>query len=92
MQENELLHKADAYQLAAAAKWLWLFQVYSDKVMAGQQTNIAPQFDKTKPLEGIDYYMEKGKWVFTEWFHLKRGDCCGRGCRHCPYDHKNVLN
>jgi hypothetical protein len=23
--------------------------------------------------------------VFTEAYHLKRGICCGSGCRHCPY-------
>jgi hypothetical protein len=23
--------------------------------------------------------------VFTAAYHLKRGSCCGSGCRHCPY-------
>ncbi|HEX7730559.1 MAG TPA: DUF5522 domain-containing protein [Terracidiphilus sp.] len=32
-----------------------------------------------------DYYMENGLMVFTETYHLKRGSCCGSGCRHCPY-------
>jgi hypothetical protein len=32
-----------------------------------------------------DYYFEGGNLVFTEAFHLKRGYCCGSGCRHCPY-------
>ncbi|MBK8397873.1 MAG: hypothetical protein IPL26_21875 [Leptospiraceae bacterium] len=31
------------------------------------------------------YYFENGLMVFTEKFHLKRGFCCGNGCRHCPY-------
>ena len=31
------------------------------------------------------YYIENGLYVFTEKFHLKRGYCCGNGCRHCPY-------
>jgi hypothetical protein len=34
---------------------------------------------------GLDYYIEDGRWVFTEHFLLKRGHCCGSGCRHCPY-------
>ncbi len=38
--------------------------------------------------EGVDYYIEKGYWVFTEHFLLKRGQCCGSGCRHCPYRKK----
>ena len=37
-----------------------------------------------------DYYMEDGRRVFTAHFHLKRGQCCGNGCRHCPYKHNNV--
>lgn len=37
-------------------------------------------------IENIDYYMEDGKYIFTKWFHLKRGSCCGNGCRHCPYN------
>lgn len=35
-------------------------------------------------VEGVDYYVENGKWVFTEKFLLTR-PCCGNGCRHCPY-------
>ncbi len=38
--------------------------------------------------EGIDYYIEKGLYVFTEHYLLKRGYCCGSGCRHCPYGKK----
>lgn len=43
--------------------------------------------DGNKPLkEGEDYYInEEGLFVFTEKYHLKRGYCCGSGCRHCPY-------
>jgi len=41
--------------------------------------------------EGIDFYFdESGLMVLTENFHLKRGFCCGNGCRHCPYDYENV--
>ena len=32
-----------------------------------------------------DYYVEGGFLVFTAQHHLKRGYCCGNGCRHCPY-------
>ncbi|MBP7283788.1 MAG: hypothetical protein KBA66_19535 [Leptospiraceae bacterium] len=34
--------------------------------------------------EGL-YYFENGLMVFTEKFHLRRGYCCGNGCRHCPF-------
>jgi len=44
---------------------------------------------KPEPLEpGLDYYIERGAWVFTAYFLQKRGHCCGSGCRHCPYGKK----
>ncbi|MBL8191467.1 MAG: hypothetical protein JNK38_25850 [Acidobacteria bacterium] len=33
-----------------------------------------------------DFYWEGSFLVFTRQFHLRRGSCCGSGCRHCPYD------
>jgi len=36
-------------------------------------------------MEGEDYYLEKGNWVFTAKYLLARGYCCRSGCRHCPY-------
>ena len=36
-------------------------------------------------LAAEDYYLENGLVVFTAAYHLKRGYCCGSGCRHCPY-------
>jgi hypothetical protein len=38
--------------------------------------------------EGVDYYVEKGLFVFTSFYLLKRGYCCESGCRHCPYGFK----
>ncbi|MCS7078569.1 MAG: DUF5522 domain-containing protein [Chloracidobacterium sp.] len=36
-------------------------------------------------VEGRDYYIEAGRYVFTAEYLLQRGYCCGHGCRHCPY-------
>jgi hypothetical protein len=36
-------------------------------------------------VEGEDYYYDGPYMVFTENYHLKRGYCCGSGCRHCPW-------
>jgi len=30
--------------------------------------------------------------VFTDLIHLKRGNCCGNRCRHCPYGYEDVRN
>lgn len=36
------------------------------------------------------YFTENGLMVFTEQYLLKRGFCCGNGCKHCPYNYQNV--
>ena len=41
--------------------------------------------------EGLDYYFnEDGNMVLTAHYLLKRGYCCGNGCKHCPYEYENV--
>ena len=41
---------------------------------------------KLPALEPGEYYLnEQRLMVFTEKYHLKRGYCCGSGCKHCPY-------
>lgn len=42
-------------------------------------------------IEGEDFYFNgQGLMVLTEKFHLRRGYCCGNGCKHCPYQYENV--
>lgn len=41
--------------------------------------------DSPSALSPEDYYYEGPYLVFTAAYHLKRGYCCGSGCRHCPY-------
>jgi len=57
----------------------------SDKV--NESVDIKPSVNQElKPLEEGDYYLnEEGFMVFAAQFHLKRGYCCGNGCKHCPY-------
>jgi hypothetical protein len=38
-----------------------------------------------KFIEGVDFYFENGLMILTAHFLLKRGYCCGNGCRNCPY-------
>ena len=56
----------------------------------GTVENLALEYSTVPPkfIEGIDYYLDGGAWVFLEWAHLKRGFCCGNGCRHCQYPKK----
>ncbi|WP_192346555.1 DUF5522 domain-containing protein [Algoriphagus sp. Y33] len=40
----------------------------------------------TPALSSEDFYFNaQGLMVFTKKYHLKRGYCCGSGCKHCPY-------
>ena len=42
-------------------------------------------------IENEDFYCnEEGNMVFTAKYLLKKGECCGNGCRHCPYNYINV--
>jgi hypothetical protein len=42
--------------------------------------------------ENIDYYLENGLVILTEYYHQKRGFCCGNGCRHCAFEPPYVKN
>jgi len=35
-------------------------------------------------------YIENGLVVYTAAYHLQRGQCCGSGCRHCPFVPRHV--
>ncbi|MFY0599991.1 MAG: hypothetical protein JXR03_09995 [Cyclobacteriaceae bacterium] len=40
----------------------------------------------TKFIKGIDYEInENGAWVFSSWYLMRQGGCCGNGCKNCPY-------
>ena len=39
-----------------------------------------------KLVEDIDYTInKKGQMVFSSWYLMRRGRCCGNGCTNCPY-------
>ena len=42
------------------------------------------EFVKPK-LQPEDFYWKNGTMVMTEQYHKKRGNCCGNGCKHCPF-------
>jgi hypothetical protein len=39
--------------------------------------------------ETDNFYWENGFVVFKESFLIRKGSCCGSGCRHCPYEPKH---
>lgn len=55
-----------------------------------EEAKNGPQFKSGNGLqENFHYYVQQGRYVFTELYHIQRGSCCGNGCRHCPYGHVN---
>ena len=52
---------------------------------------LAAPYRDQPPREHLDYEMEGGMLVFSAWYHLRRGSCCGNGCRHCPFGHPAML-
>ena len=52
-------------------------------------SSLSPQPSSFSPhplTEGEDFYLEGATLVFTAQYHLRRGYCCGSGCRHCPFE------
>jgi hypothetical protein len=41
---------------------------------------------RDKLLPADFYYDELGRRVMTSTYHIRRGTCCGNGCKHCPYE------
>jgi len=44
--------------------------------------------EKKDFIQGVHYYLEGDRVIFTALFHLERGQCCQNYCRHCPFDPK----
>ena len=44
--------------------------------------------------ENEDYIIDEktGRVIFTSLFHLKRGTCCGNGCKNCAFEPKYQKN
>lgn len=41
--------------------------------------------------EGVDFYYDSlGYMVLTATYLRNRGNCCGNGCKHCPYEYEAV--
>jgi hypothetical protein len=55
-------------------------EVTWDELAARGQTPASPPVETSG-----DFYMEGECVVFTAQYHLRRGWCCGSGCRHCPF-------
>ena len=53
-------------------------------------TTSMPDKDDKNSTPQPDWYLENGQLVFSAAYHLKRGYCCGSGCRHCPYEPRHV--
>lgn len=60
----------------------------ADPTMDSQEPQSADE--RTRSSEQPDYYFENDLLVYTAHFHVKRGSCCGSGCRHCPYDPRHI--
>lgn len=53
-----------------------------------QQLGQQKEFKNKRNIPDLDYYVENGKWVFTEYYHYQKGYCCKNNCRHCVYGYQ----
>lgn len=62
----------------------YMADLTNDKIKKVQAFGKPNQFT-----EGIDYKInDQGAWVFSSWYLLRQGHCCGNGCLNCPYPEK----
>ena len=54
-------------------------------VVQGEGLKEPGSMPPAKLIEGQDYVVEEGLFIFTAEYLLERGHCCQSGCRHCPY-------
>ncbi|MFY0627420.1 MAG: hypothetical protein JXR07_14055 [Reichenbachiella sp.] len=60
---------------------LFMDSLTSDRIKQIQALGKPNEF-----IEGIDYNINnEGAWVFSSWYLLRQGYCCGNGCTNCPY-------
>lgn len=68
------------------------FEEHPDKAKSYWKINPDKERKKDSYEEGVDYYLnEAGNWVFTLYYHLKKGYCCKNKCLHCPYGLKKEV-
>lgn len=56
-----------------------------DSARSAALADAIPQETAGELVAGRDFTMENGMMVLTPEFLLRRGQCCGSGCRNCPY-------
>lgn len=74
----------------ARYKWWHADESTALKAKPGKPSSreVEPELAAPPPQQLIkdeDYYLERGRMVFTAEFLKQRGSCCESGCRHCPY-------
>ena len=48
-------------------------------------TTIATCGMSSVAFKDVDYRVVNDLYVFSKWYHIKRGECCGNDCQNCPY-------
>lgn len=63
--------------------------LFKDSPLTNNHDGVYQQVDVSlllgQVIEGRDYYVEDGAFVFTADYLRRRGYCCDNGCRHCVY-------
>jgi hypothetical protein len=61
-------------------------RLFNNDLSKNLRANDSPENNsELRLVEGEDFYIENGLYVFTAEFLRRRGYCCDSGCRHCPY-------
>ena len=44
-----------------------------------------PYRNQSELVKDVDFRVVNDLYVFSKWYHIKRGECCGNDCQNCPY-------
>lgn len=82
---DEVNHFVDLMELKLQCKFIYFHSVFCNM-------KPIPDIHSAAVAKGEHSYIdpETGYQVFTEIGLQARGECCGAGCRHCPWHHQNM--
>lgn len=86
-----VLHDQPGHPSDFPVEWLSPKEGRKEETTAFQLAEIEEAHRAAVVTGAMQYVDPKtGYTVFTQLKAIARGYCCGSGCRHCPYGHKNV--
>ncbi len=60
-------------------------ELINDNGIDQMLTLAEPYRNQSELVKDVDFKVVNDLYVFSKWYHIKRGECCGNDCQNCPY-------